>query len=94
MNFIVFLACFTLSVAFANCQFLCRARISNPTCFGPRNVGTALGFACALNFTPRIWYFNGESRRCETMPYLGCGGNSNRFCSLQDCRLNCLQFKR
>ncbi|KRK05244.1 uncharacterized protein Dyak_GE28236 [Drosophila yakuba] len=111
MNFLLVLVCFTLNVALANSQLLCRARISesntflvilrsgkpfsgNPTCFGPRNIGTPLGFACALRFMPLVWYFNGESRRCEPMPYLGCGGSNNRFCSLQDCRINCLQFKR
>ncbi|XP_039485293.1 uncharacterized protein LOC120447798 [Drosophila santomea] len=102
LNFVLVLACFTLNVALANSQLLCRARISesntflvilrsgkpfsgNPTCFGPRNIGTPLGLACALRFMPR---------RCEPMPYLGCGGSNNRFCSLQDCRINCLQFKR
>ncbi|KMY99898.1 uncharacterized protein Dsimw501_GD27715 [Drosophila simulans] len=91
MNFLLILAFFTLNVAIANSQLRCHARLPGPpSCSGSRNIGTALGLRCALNFMPLVWYYNDKSRRCETMPYLGCGGNSNRFCSLRDCRSNCL----
>nr|NP_001189116.1 uncharacterized protein Dmel_CG42716 [Drosophila melanogaster]ADV37552.1 uncharacterized protein Dmel_CG42716 [Drosophila melanogaster] len=97
MNFLIILAFFTLNMAFANSQLRCRARMNSGgprSCSGSRNIGTAFGLGCAMNFMPLVWYYNDKSRRCETMPYLGCGGNSNRFCSLQDCRFTCLQFKR
>ncbi|XP_032575521.1 kunitz-type serine protease inhibitor LmKTT-1a [Drosophila sechellia] len=89
MNFLLILAFFTLNVAFASSRLRCHARLNSagpPSCSGSRNIGTALGLRCALNFM--VWYYNDKSRRCETMPYLGCGENSNR--SLWDCRFNCL----
>lgn len=35
------------------------------------------------------WFFNSTSRQCEHFSYGGCGGNSNRFGSLQQCIDSC-----
>ncbi|XP_065370095.1 PI-actitoxin-Afv2b-like [Calliphora vicina] len=56
-----------------------------PTCVGPRNVGSRCGTA-----PPRtMWYYNQASRTCIAMPHLGCGGNSNRWCSRVGCERRC-----
>ncbi|VDK41921.1 unnamed protein product [Dibothriocephalus latus] len=33
--------------------------------------------------------YNSETRRCEEFVYGGCGGNENRFDSLDECRSMC-----
>ena len=35
------------------------------------------------------WFFNSESGECEMFNYGGCGGNENRFDSLQACQSRC-----
>ncbi|CAD7000554.1 unnamed protein product [Ceratitis capitata] len=57
----------------------------NPTCTEPRNPGFN-GDRC--NGGTR-WYYNSGSRQCESFFYWGCGGNSNRYCSLFACQQRC-----
>ncbi|TRY78077.1 hypothetical protein TCAL_04229 [Tigriopus californicus] len=38
---------------------------------------------------PGYFYFNSETKRCESFFYSGCGGNENRFRSLQECHDTC-----
>ncbi|XP_004527308.2 U-actitoxin-Avd3q-like [Ceratitis capitata] len=59
--------------------------LNNPTCTEPRNPGFN-GDRC--NGGTR-WYYNTGSRQCESFFYWGCGGNSNRYCSLFACQQRC-----
>ena len=36
-----------------------------------------------------LWYFNNETGGCRSFKFGGCGGNENRFCSLDECRDTC-----
>ncbi|XP_069762821.1 collagen alpha-6(VI) chain-like [Narcine bancroftii] len=38
-----------------------------------------------------IWYFNQSLQACHQFWYSGCGGNENRFNSLQECKDTCLK---
>uniref|UniRef100_A0A8C6V3U0 BPTI/Kunitz inhibitor domain-containing protein n=1 Tax=Naja naja TaxID=35670 RepID=A0A8C6V3U0_NAJNA len=35
------------------------------------------------------WYYNQRVLECRPFIYSGCGGNSNRFSSKEDCELYC-----
>ena len=35
------------------------------------------------------YFYNVTSKRCETFIYGGCGGNDNRFLTLQQCQATC-----
>ncbi|TRY60262.1 hypothetical protein DNTS_004245 [Danionella cerebrum] len=41
-----------------------------------------------------LWYFSLQSGECRPFVYGGCGGNSNRFSSKQDCQMTCLLGSR
>ncbi|XP_013385339.1 kunitz-type serine protease inhibitor Bt-KTI isoform X2 [Lingula anatina] len=36
------------------------------------------------------YFFNSKTGQCETFIYGGCGGNANRFKTLEDCQNACL----
>ncbi|KAI8128942.1 Papilin, partial [Lucilia cuprina] len=36
-----------------------------------------------------LWWYDRHLRSCRQMWYLGCGGNSNRWCSQQECLQRC-----
>lgn len=36
-----------------------------------------------------MWYFKSTTRRCEPFVYGGCGGNANRFQSVEECHRIC-----
>ncbi|XP_048354746.1 kunitz-type protease inhibitor 4 [Sphaerodactylus townsendi] len=35
------------------------------------------------------WYYNWESKKCETFTYGGCKGNANNFKTLEECKRTC-----
>ena len=35
------------------------------------------------------YFFNSQTKSCEQFNYGGCGGNLNRFNSLNECQENC-----
>ena len=35
------------------------------------------------------WFYNTNSRQCETFNYGGCRGNGNNFATKRDCELRC-----
>ncbi|CAN7980203.1 unnamed protein product [Ixodes pacificus] len=43
---------------------------------------------CYASFT--LYFFNSETQTCEEFVYGGCGGNANRFGSLEDCQALCV----
>lgn len=44
---------------------------------------------CYAAFT--LYYFNRETKKCEEFVYGGCGGNANRFGSLEECQILCVR---
>ncbi|KAI8121795.1 Male accessory gland serine protease inhibitor [Lucilia cuprina] len=45
------------------------------------------GFACDAYFPS--WSYKSDTNECIEFVYGGCGGNSNRFDSLQECEAMC-----
>ncbi|XP_060698512.1 amyloid-beta precursor protein [Hemiscyllium ocellatum] len=41
-----------------------------------------------------LWYYSPESNECRPFVYSGCGGNSNRFSSKQECIDRCVERKK
>nr|XP_013189071.1 unnamed protein product [Amyelois transitella] len=41
-------------------------------------------------FVSHRWYFDVSTRTCKSFSYSGCGGNQNKFATVQDCTSNCL----
>ncbi|XP_014769053.1 actinia tenebrosa protease inhibitors [Octopus bimaculoides] len=39
------------------------------------------------------FYYNHKSQKCENFYYGGCGGNRNKFTTIQDCQKACQHFK-
>ncbi|KPU78763.1 uncharacterized protein Dana_GF27172 [Drosophila ananassae] len=37
----------------------------------------------------RMWYYGSRRKTCLKMKYLGCGGNNNRYCSMDHCLQSC-----
>lgn len=36
-----------------------------------------------------MYYYNSEAKKCQEFSYGGCGGNENKFDTLDDCEDNC-----
>ena len=51
-------------------------------CSLPKMVGV-----CKASFTN--YYFNMETKKCEEFVYGGCGGNANRFETMEECAQVC-----
>ncbi|XP_063861004.1 boophilin-G2-like [Scylla paramamosain] len=51
-------------------------------CSAPKDWGTCEG-------QEEAWHFNEEEGRCRFFVYSGCGGNSNRFSTRQECEKAC-----
>uniref|UniRef100_A0A914WJ14 BPTI/Kunitz inhibitor domain-containing protein n=1 Tax=Plectus sambesii TaxID=2011161 RepID=A0A914WJ14_9BILA len=47
------------------------------------------GTTCRSNMRGYQYFFDGRLGYCTRMPYLGCGGNGNRFATLQECISRC-----
>ncbi|CAB3396735.1 unnamed protein product [Caenorhabditis bovis] len=54
-------------------------------CFAERDSGSY----CAENSSTRMFYYLPRLGTCQPFMYFGCGGNSNRFASAQECRHAC-----
>ncbi|KAH8415261.1 hypothetical protein KR222_003506 [Zaprionus bogoriensis] len=89
MKFLLLLACLALYVASSQAQ-RCRGNPSRKTCEGPRDEGHRSGRSCHRHSNGEMWYYDERSRSCQPMVYYGCGGNNNRYCTLQDCQARCL----
>ncbi|EDW31178.1 GL20811 [Drosophila persimilis] len=89
MKFILVLACLALYVAYTSAQDNCIGRPVLQVCTGGKDEGNNRHWSCRPRFTQVMWYYNSRTRDCQTMRYLGCGGNNNRYCSLAHCRRKC-----
>uniref|UniRef100_A0A8R1I6U6 BPTI/Kunitz inhibitor domain-containing protein n=1 Tax=Caenorhabditis japonica TaxID=281687 RepID=A0A8R1I6U6_CAEJA len=54
-------------------------------CFAARDAGNS----CSENQSSRMFYYLPRLGTCQPFMYEGCGGNSNRFASAQECRNAC-----
>jgi hypothetical protein len=55
---------------------------SNPSCHLPFDAGGCLAVV-------PVFYYNPETFQCEERSYGGCGGNDNRFDTLEACQASC-----
>lgn len=39
----------------------------------------------------RRWFYNSESKQCETFIFSGCGGNENNFNTEEECKEKCVK---
>lgn len=46
--------------------------------------------ACEASSRERIWYYEPITQSCLESVYSGCGGNANRFTSLESCERSCI----
>ncbi|KAH8415260.1 hypothetical protein KR222_003507 [Zaprionus bogoriensis] len=91
MKFCLILACLALYVAHTQAQSSCRGSVPefNQTCVGGLNEGHSRWARCRRNWNADMWYYDQPSRLCFQMSYRGCGGNNNRYCTLENCRWQC-----
>jgi len=64
-----------------------RGEVANPPirpqdCFLPKAIGHCRGFFPS-------YYYNRVSKKCELFNWSGCGGNNNRFETLESCQTRC-----
>ncbi|XP_034483139.1 male accessory gland serine protease inhibitor-like [Drosophila innubila] len=85
MKFILVLACLALYLAHIQAE-ICKGRPNRQDCNGGRHSGHS-PHGCRSNSNYNMWYWNG--RECLSMPYHGCGGNNNRYCTKSHCEDNC-----
>ncbi|KAI8115928.1 U-actitoxin-Avd3s [Lucilia cuprina] len=71
-------------VAYTSAQG-CPGSPRNPSCVGPRNEGRR-GWRCQARM---MWWYNASIRQCQIMPYWGCWGNNNRWCTRAICEQRC-----
>ncbi|EFO13778.2 hypothetical protein LOAG_14750 [Loa loa] len=49
------------------------------------------GYRCKNDTESKVtFYFDNETEQCLPFLYEGCGGNENRFISIEECRLSCI----
>ncbi|KAG5669430.1 hypothetical protein PVAND_017317 [Polypedilum vanderplanki] len=70
-----------LFVVFA---ILCTIFVSADDCFLEPQAGRCRG-------SKTRWYYNKDTKICDTFIYGGCGGNANNFETLQACEQACAQ---
>ncbi|KAH8312900.1 hypothetical protein KR067_001514, partial [Drosophila pandora] len=58
-------------------------------CSGGSDKGNKLGITCKVRAMNRMWYYISRRKTCLKMKYLGCGGNNNRYCSMDHCLQSC-----
>ncbi|KAH8379085.1 hypothetical protein KR009_003032 [Drosophila setifemur] len=58
-------------------------------CLRGKDEGNFNERSCRRNANANMWYYDERSRECHKMHYHGCGGNRNRFCSLNHCKSHC-----
>jgi len=58
------------------------AATSSESCTAPREAGT-----CSENVA--AWYYEASTGICRPFTYTGCGGNQNRYPSLEACQTSC-----
>lgn len=58
---------------------------------GDRGTSKDYDIKCAENSNSEMWYYHLAKNKCFKLNYLGCGGNSNRFCLKEDCRTTCIK---
>ncbi|XP_018802694.1 PREDICTED: PI-actitoxin-Axm2b-like [Bactrocera latifrons] len=83
-----FLACFLVLSIFL---FLGQTQAQCPN--APRYYGCSGGYHSGHGGSGchggTRWYYNYGADACYSFYYNGCGGNSNRYCSLAACQNNC-----
>ncbi|CAD6996691.1 unnamed protein product [Ceratitis capitata] len=72
-------------ITIASAEQKCYGAPRTPTCSQLRDQGRT-GFGCRGG---NRWYYNVSTRRCESFDYFGCGGNTNRYCTQNECQRRC-----
>ena len=49
------------------------------------------GPSCPCGHIRKRWFFDSTSGSCMTFRYGGCGGNDNRFKTLEECQARCVK---
>ena len=60
---------------------------------GPATPPPPTGLPHGMPPIPKIYlrtYYNSQTGRCEGFGYQGCGGNKNRFSTLDECKRTCM----
>ncbi|KAH8379883.1 hypothetical protein KR009_007806 [Drosophila setifemur] len=90
MKFLLILACLVLYLALTEAQENCQGKPRlRQDCLRGKDEGNFNERSCRRNANANMWYYDERSRECHKMHYHGCGGNRNRFCSLNHCRSHC-----
>ncbi|XP_017046608.1 kunitz-type serine protease inhibitor homolog dendrotoxin I [Drosophila ficusphila] len=90
MKFILALVCLVLYVSLTCARESCQGRPRlRQNCVDARDEGHFRQRSCRRNANANMWHYDRRSRTCKKMPFHGCGGNRNRFCSLAHCRRKC-----
>ncbi|XP_046809500.1 male accessory gland serine protease inhibitor-like [Lucilia cuprina] len=74
-----------LVIALVACTSACRGSPRSPSCIGERNTGrTCRGCRRSI-----MWWYDPRTNQCRLLPYLGSGGNNNRWCTRSICNQRC-----
>ncbi|EDW52201.1 kappaPI-actitoxin-Avd3c [Drosophila sechellia] len=90
MKFLLILASLVLYVALTSAQS-CPGRPHHQDCLNGKDEGVERARHCDRDPNPEMWYYNRNENRCIKMRYLGCEGNRNRYCTLNDCQRKCVR---
>lgn len=74
--------CTTVTLAASSSSSSSAGYRADPVCELTVDSGTCSDFQDA-------WYFDSFSRKCHRFIYSGCGGNSNRYRTKDECELRC-----
>lgn len=66
--------------------FACLAK-DREECGMPKDPGSCLAY-------DPVFFYNNLTKNCERFIYGGCGGNGNRFETVDECFMNCLNFRK
>ncbi|KAM7346249.1 mambaquaretin-9-like [Cochliomyia hominivorax] len=77
---------FVIFIKYSSAQWQrCHGKLWIASCIGPAHRGHQ-GPICQGRL---MWYYDRNMEDCRPVQYMGCGGNSNRWCSKNECEQRC-----